>query len=265
VAASQPPGPLGATSIAVNDGGALVDSHTQSPQPVGSHLTGGATLSSRGGGVTSLGRIRVNPAAGKAQSANRITDPTLVAHQGAIAGLASKSEDFKFEGRTFRIVQGAEWRGIDATQRYQVMPAAEARTLLSRMATVSAGASAQKAALERVSTLIQDSSSKPMEKRLLLLRRVPTRAGTTSSGAAAITPSQLRKMLLKDDHWIEIELVDEAGDPVADVAYVITTPDGNEQTGRTNAEGSARVSDITAGQCKIRFPELDKDAWSAAS
>jgi hypothetical protein len=65
--------------------------------------------------------------------------------------------------------------------------------------------------------------------------------------------------------WIEIELVDEADQPVAGARYRITLPDGKTlREGSTNAEGWARVSDIDPGTCQITFPFLDKEAWEPA-
>jgi type VI secretion system secreted protein VgrG len=61
--------------------------------------------------------------------------------------------------------------------------------------------------------------------------------------------------------WIEIKLVDEAGNPVAGEAYQITTPDGKIASGSTNEKGEAKVSGMDPGTCKITFPNLDKDAW----
>jgi len=61
--------------------------------------------------------------------------------------------------------------------------------------------------------------------------------------------------------WIEIELVDEAGLPVAGEKYEVELPDGKIATGTTGPKGIARVNGVKPGSCKIRFPNLDKDAW----
>ncbi len=63
-------------------------------------------------------------------------------------------------------------------------------------------------------------------------------------------------------HWIEIELVDEAGKPVPGEAYLVTLPDGTTVAdGTLDEKGRARVENIDPGTCKITFPNLDKDAW----
>jgi type VI secretion system secreted protein VgrG len=63
-------------------------------------------------------------------------------------------------------------------------------------------------------------------------------------------------------HWIEIELVDEDGNPVPGEPYRITLPDGSTVAdGTLNEKGWARVDHIDPGTCQVTFPNLDKDAW----
>jgi uncharacterized protein involved in type VI secretion and phage assembly len=61
--------------------------------------------------------------------------------------------------------------------------------------------------------------------------------------------------------WIEIELVDDEDQPVAGERYEITTPDGKIKRGTTDTKGRAREEGIQPGQCQIRFPRLDAEAW----
>lgn len=64
------------------------------------------------------------------------------------------------------------------------------------------------------------------------------------------------------NHWIEIELVDEADHPVVGQPFSITLPDGSFRTGRTDAQGVGRLEMInTPGECQISFTELDQEAW----
>ena len=64
--------------------------------------------------------------------------------------------------------------------------------------------------------------------------------------------------------WIEIAMVDDSGAPVADEEYRIELPDGALRTGRLNRAGTARLSGIPKGTCKVSFPHLDADAWEKA-
>jgi type VI secretion system secreted protein VgrG len=66
----------------------------------------------------------------------------------------------------------------------------------------------------------------------------------------------------KKKHWIEIDLVNEAGVPVAGEPYLITLPDGTTVAdGTLDQEGWARVDNIDPGTCKVTFPNLDQEAW----
>jgi type VI secretion system secreted protein VgrG len=64
--------------------------------------------------------------------------------------------------------------------------------------------------------------------------------------------------------WIEIELVDEDGNPVPGETYCVTTPDGAVAQGSLDENGFARIEGMDPGTCKITFPALDKDAWEKA-
>lgn len=62
--------------------------------------------------------------------------------------------------------------------------------------------------------------------------------------------------------WIEIILVDAEGKPMSGVRYRITPPGGDPpKEGRLNEHGQAGLYQIEAGNCKITFPDLDKEAW----
>jgi type VI secretion system secreted protein VgrG len=63
-------------------------------------------------------------------------------------------------------------------------------------------------------------------------------------------------------HWIEIELVDKEGKPVPGEKYRVTLPDGSTLAeGTLDEKGFARVDNIDPGNCKVTFPNLDKDSW----
>lgn len=62
-------------------------------------------------------------------------------------------------------------------------------------------------------------------------------------------------------HWVEIELLDQAGKPVPGEQYQIELPDGSTVEGNLDAKGQARVEGIDPGNCKISFPNIDKKSW----
>ena len=64
--------------------------------------------------------------------------------------------------------------------------------------------------------------------------------------------------------WIEVQLVDEVGAPVAGARYEITLPDGSTRRGILNAQGVTHLRGIDPGVCEFTFTELDTDAWAEA-
>lgn len=66
---------------------------------------------------------------------------------------------------------------------------------------------------------------------------------------------------LMDKHWLEIEMLNEDGKPVANEPYLIIDSEEHEYRGKTDATGVARVSGIAEGQCRITFTDLDQDSW----
>lgn len=61
--------------------------------------------------------------------------------------------------------------------------------------------------------------------------------------------------------WIEIILVDAEGKPMPGVRYRVTPPGGEAVEGTLNEHGQAGLYQIEPGNCKITFPDLDKEAW----
>lgn len=66
----------------------------------------------------------------------------------------------------------------------------------------------------------------------------------------------------EDASWVEIELLDDSGEPIAGERFEITLPD--EQgvySGTTDGDGIARVEGFKPGECRVTFPSLDQKAW----
>ena len=62
--------------------------------------------------------------------------------------------------------------------------------------------------------------------------------------------------------WVEIELVDESGQPVPGETYEIIGPDGTTvRRGSLNSNGQASVILPTEGGCQICLTNPDADAW----
>jgi len=69
----------------------------------------------------------------------------------------------------------------------------------------------------------------------------------------------------EEKSWLEVELLDEADQPVAGEKVMVTLPDGKVYTGRTGPDGVLKVTGVEKGaNCQITFPDLDKEAWEKA-
>lgn len=98
-------------------------------------------------------------------------------------------------------------------------------------------------------------------------------AASTASTAATTTPlqdeeaaqaasSSATQAAAEEAHFIEIELKDDEGKPVANESYFVELPDGSTKSGRTDASGYARIDGVDPGTAKISFPDLDKESTS---
>jgi hypothetical protein len=98
------------------------------------------------------------------------------------------------------------------------------------------------------------------------VRMLACSSGGAASGAdsAVEAPPAPQKKPPKDSDssntavktWISIRVLDEDGNPVPDVAYSVTLPDGSIMTGALDDQGSARFDEIDPGQCQVSFPEI---------
>ena len=101
-------------------------------------------------------------------------------------------------------------------------------------------------------------SKMTLEKRSLARKeRTFMQSTATDSDSSDETKDQTKS-------WIKLKLVDEEGKPVPGESYKITLPDGRVASGSLNEKGEAEVKGIDPGNCKVTFPNLDKDAWEEA-
>ena len=66
----------------------------------------------------------------------------------------------------------------------------------------------------------------------------------------------------KPTYWLEIELLGEDCKPIPWEKYEVKLPDGKVAPGFLDGDGFARFEGLeTAGNCQVRFPNLDQEAW----
>lgn len=67
----------------------------------------------------------------------------------------------------------------------------------------------------------------------------------------------------KETTFVAIKLSDEKGNAVVGERYEVELPDGSVSSGTLDIDGTAKVEGFEAGQCKVRFPNLEDDSVSA--
>jgi hypothetical protein len=63
--------------------------------------------------------------------------------------------------------------------------------------------------------------------------------------------------------WVELELLDDDGAPLAGERWVAKLADGTTREGRLGEHGRARL-EVPAGPCVVTFPDRDQDDWIEA-
>jgi len=92
--------------------------------------------------------------------------------------------------------------------------------------------------------------------------------GAGSSGAASANASALTALsdnveaTTKEEHWIEFEMVDKAGNAVTGVHYKLTDTDNKESKAVIKSDGKIKRDGITQGQCKVILVDLFGASWS---
>lgn len=83
------------------------------------------------------------------------------------------------------------------------------------------------------------------------------------AGLAPHKPPATPREQQQKTSWIEIELTDKQGRPIAGEAYRIELSDGaTVAEGTLDEKGFARVEGIDPGICRIGFPKLGDDVWA---
>ena len=110
-----------------------------------------------------------------------------------------------------------------------------------------------------------------IDKDLLLVAITAPRLRTAPAPSGPARPEPQERVDVPWDaeaaplHWIEISMVGEDGNPVPGVRYELELPNGRMARGRLDDLGRARVDGIEhGGECRVRFPDLDGDAWQRA-
>lgn len=60
---------------------------------------------------------------------------------------------------------------------------------------------------------------------------------------------------------LEIELLDEDGNPASFQKYEVELPDGSIRKGVLGRDGKALILGVEPGDCKVMFPDINEDEW----
>jgi type VI secretion system secreted protein VgrG len=83
-------------------------------------------------------------------------------------------------------------------------------------------------------------------------------AGSAASAQAQVTQI---KPAPEDKAFVEIEVLDQDGNPAVNEWFRVEFPDGTVREGKLDGNGHAWVPGPKEGSCKLTFPKLDKKAW----
>ncbi|MEM9462726.1 MAG: hypothetical protein AAGF11_51775 [Myxococcota bacterium] len=97
-------------------------------------------------------------------------------------------------------------------------------------------------------------------RMVLVLDQSPRRTMVDLAALASPEPPTPSPPLSNDeqtDHWIELQLVDAQGCPIAEQPCEVRLPDGRTIEDRTDHVGMLRIDQISdPGQCQVSFPSL---------
>lgn len=96
------------------------------------------------------------------------------------------------------------------------------------------------------------------EKTLVADTATPGRDVTYTATPDEVEPVKLEE---RDTSWVEIELVDEQGQPWPGEPYEITYPDGKIRQGYLDDKGQAYIGLPKPIAAQVSFPKLDAEAW----
>ncbi len=95
-----------------------------------------------------------------------------------------------------------------------------------------------------------------------------TKAGQTIKALSGIDPVTPTREVEEEElltSWVEIEMVDEDGQPWANEYYEVTRKDGKVIKGYLNSKGQARIRLLKPEAVDVSFPNLDQEAWEQVS
>jgi uncharacterized Zn-binding protein involved in type VI secretion len=87
-------------------------------------------------------------------------------------------------------------------------------------------------------------------------------ASLAAQASAATAVAGNKETTTKEEHWVEIQFVDKAGNAVSGVNYKFTDTDNKESEGVLRLDGTIRRDGIKEGQCKVQLFLVSNAKWA---
>jgi hypothetical protein len=166
---------------------------------------------------------------------------------------------FRAGGRQYRLLVGADLVRLRNRDQFELATRKEAERALVEIAQEQNTNPALVPLLHDARGKLSRDWRPPLDPDgLVLLRRKVTNRVIKPADVPVLTPSQLNPR--EEKSWIEIELVDDDGEPVVG-EIELTLPDGRKTRVSSNAKGLVRVDGISPGNCQLTIPEMDASGW----
>lgn len=87
-------------------------------------------------------------------------------------------------------------------------------------------------------------------------------ASLAAKASAATAVAGKKETTTKEEHWVEIQFVDKAGNAVSGVNYKFTDPENKESVSILRPDGTIRRDGIKEGQCKVQLFGVSNAKWA---
>jgi hypothetical protein len=163
-------------------------------------------------------------------------------------------------GRRYKLVASADLRKLSDRDSYEVVRHDDATRVLDAIAKQAGPETGDLRVLlgKARAGLTADWRPPLQPDGLVLLRRIVIATSVAPDTGPALTPSQIKKLANKSD-WIEIEIVDDEGEPYTG-HYRIVCPDDTSVEGTFNADGEFSDYNLDSGVCKLYLGEAKAPA-----
>lgn len=180
-------------------------------------------------------------------------DASDVKQRRLVRRIEAKSQGrLSHAGRQYRLVPDSRLDSLADRDYYEVVSRRDAVGVLSALAGQSSDGDLARLLGEAAGMLTQDWRAPFKPDGLVLLRRIIVQHAYKPDLSPALTPSQIIQLAKSD--WIEIELVDQDGEPYA-TSYKLELTDQSIRQGRFGEDGFLGVYEIESGTCKLTIGE----------